>query len=86
MVAIGLGIIIAICAVIFLGVSNANIYFPVLAATAYTVIAFPLLNIVVGLVFKFTGNYEAARVHLIIGVGLTACLLIWWAYNVFVTP
>jgi len=84
MLMIGFGIIILLCAILFIGISNSNIILAGLAAFAYTVIAFPLLNIVVGLIYKFTGHYEAARVHLIVGVSITALLLIWWIYNLVV--
>ena len=84
MLGIGFGIIIFACVILFVGISNANIYFPYLAAVAYTVIAFPFLNIVIGLVYKFTGHYTAARVHLIVGVSLTALLVLWWAYNMVI--
>ncbi|OIQ35196.1 MAG: hypothetical protein BM555_04130 [Crocinitomix sp. MedPE-SWsnd] len=81
MLMIGFGIIFLLCTILYIGISNSNIILAGLAAFAYTVIAFPLLNIIVGLIFKFTGYYEAARVHLIVGVSITALLLVWWIYS-----
>ncbi|MFT4602533.1 MAG: hypothetical protein ACI857_002719 [Arenicella sp.] len=82
MVGIGLGIVIFICVIVFALIVNMDIYFPYAVAISYMIIMFPLLNIVIGLIYKFSGHYIAARVHLIMGSGLTAIMLIWWIYGV----